>query len=113
MKPRKRRKFDREEWVEARLVFRGSRCRIDGCDEPFTDLHHILPRDGAGTWPSGDDDLRNLVPLCRFHHEHVEMGTGHAREALKLVKANYEYLAERIGERWLVFLERHYRKQDT
>jgi hypothetical protein len=112
-KPAKRKKFTREEWADAKLVFHGSVCRVSGCEQRYDDLHHLLARDGFGTWPSGDDDLRNLIPLCEECHHKVTDGDVYTRSQITIVPANYEYLAERIGsDRWLEFLSRIYHKGD-
>lgn len=40
----------------------------DGCDQ-ILDVHHIHPR-GAG----GDDNIKNLITLCRKHHNKFHAG---------------------------------------
>ena len=43
-------------------------CAFPGCDQPASvcDVHHLIPRSEGG--PTA---LRNLVPLCSFHHKIV------------------------------------------
>jgi hypothetical protein len=40
-------------------------CSFPGCHQPLSacDLHHLVPRSEGGP-----TSLRNLLPLCRFHH---------------------------------------------
>jgi Domain of unknown function (DUF222) len=50
------------------VTVRHGHCAFPGCDQPASvcDIHHLLPR-AAG----GPTALRNLVPLCSFHHKIV------------------------------------------
>lgn len=44
-------------------------CLWPGCDSPWVEIDHIEP------WlAGGPTDLKNLRPLCRFHHTLVTMG---------------------------------------
>jgi len=47
------------------VTTRHRHCAFPGCDQPAAvcDVHHIIPRCRGG--PTA---LRNLAPLCRFHH---------------------------------------------
>jgi hypothetical protein len=47
------------------VTTRHRRCAFPGCRQPVSvcDIHHIIPRSRGG--PTA---LRNLVPLCLFHH---------------------------------------------
>lgn len=104
----KRRRASANEWLQIRDKFPELTCRL--CSEVWEDLHHLLPKDGNGTWPSGDDLASNLVPLCRFHHVQVELRHRSTRSRVRatLTDRNVEYLKGRIGDRWHVFLDRHY-----
>lgn len=111
-KPTKRHRADPNEWLHIRDNIIPRRCRV--CDAPWDpdrdDLHHLLPKDGHGTWPGGDDVIPNLIPLCRDDHREVEARDPFARSIIRrnLTQANVDYLKNRIGDRWHVFLERHY-----
>ena len=50
------------------VTVRHGHCAVPGCDQPASvcDIHHLIPRAEAG--PTA---LRNLVPLCSFHHKIV------------------------------------------
>ena len=50
------------------VVARHGHCAFPGCDQPASvcDVHHLVPRSEGG--PTA---LRNLVPLCSFHHKIV------------------------------------------
>lgn len=41
-------------------------CEIPGCNKIAVDVHHIL---GKGKYPKLKDDIKNLIGLCREHHE--------------------------------------------
>lgn len=98
------------EWNVIRAQFLAERCWV--CDRPWHELHHILPRDGAGTWPNGDDVTVNLAPVCTHCHRLVEERDTDARARLRgaLMPSNVAYLSGKLGgdDRALVFLERHY-----
>ena len=51
------------------------------CDAPYADIHHVIPRSRGGR-----DNPRNLVALCRIHHEIVH-GNG------QFVGVNNSYMA--------------------
>lgn len=38
-------------------------CKADGCEEPSTDVDHIIPRREGG-----QDTMENLQGLCHSHH---------------------------------------------
>lgn len=107
-KPRKRHRADPNEWLSIRDKFPERTCRL--CPEPWQDLHHLLPKDGHGTWPGGDDVADNLIPLCRSCHNLIEARLASARARVRetLTERNVEYLKRRIGDRWFVFLDLHY-----
>lgn len=48
-------------------------CQWPGCERRAADIHHIIARGMGG---SQDvvvvDDERNLISLCRYHHERAE-----------------------------------------
>jgi uncharacterized protein DUF222/HNH endonuclease len=50
------------------VIARHGHCAFPGCDQPASvcDVHHLIPRSEGG--PTA---LRNLVPLCSFHHKIV------------------------------------------
>jgi hypothetical protein len=50
------------------VIARYGHCALPGCDQPASvcDIHHLTPRAEGG--PTA---LRNLVPLCSFHHKIV------------------------------------------
>jgi 5-methylcytosine-specific restriction endonuclease McrA len=107
-KPTKRHRASANEWLAIRDKFPERTCRL--CPEPWQDLHHLLPKDGSGTWPGGDDVVDNLIPLCRSCHNLVEARLTSARARVRdtLTARNLDYLKRRIGDRWFVFLDRHY-----
>jgi hypothetical protein len=49
-------------------------CAADGCDTPYawTEAHHRDPWATGGT-----TNLRDLVPLCSFHHQRIHDPTYH------------------------------------
>ncbi|WP_432478169.1 DUF222 domain-containing protein [Nocardioides sp. GXQ0305] len=50
---------------------RHTSCAADGCQVPYAwcELHHRRP------WaPGGPTDLRDMVPLCGFHHRRIHAG---------------------------------------
>lgn len=107
--PRKAHRATRTEWARYKRRHAHSLCQA-GCGELATDLHHLLPRDGAGSWPSGDDFLRNLAPLCRHCHALIEARDMPTRARLgeRLTEQQLGYLYYRIGPRMGAFLQRHY-----
>lgn len=72
---RRREKLDAKDERAAREIVRkrdGGKCRIPGCSERATELHHIVYRSkskGARWLPA------NLVPLCTDHHRLEHAGT--------------------------------------
>jgi Domain of unknown function (DUF222) len=50
------------------VIVRHGHCAFPGCEQPASvcDVHHLIPRAEGG--PTA---LRNLVPLCSFHHKIV------------------------------------------
>ena len=55
---------------DAILVRDGWRCAAPGCSSRWNlEVHHVVYRSRGG----GDDE-RNLVVLCRFHHQRGEHG---------------------------------------
>jgi Domain of unknown function (DUF222) len=50
------------------VIVRHGHCAFPGCEQPASvcDVHHLIPRTEGG--PTA---LRNLVPLCSFHHKIV------------------------------------------
>lgn len=66
-KPAKRIVATRSQWSDLRFEKLG-RCRIPGCEEYDTELHHVVSRSLGGP-----DEAANLVPLCRRHHTLVEL----------------------------------------
>jgi 5-methylcytosine-specific restriction endonuclease McrA len=111
-KPAKRHVATRREWAEIREWFEGSPCWV--CSKPYESLHHILPRDGGGPYPGGDDVIVNLAPLCgdgtRGCHGLVEAGDRGVRARLRsmLTDANLMYLERRLGAAWEAWLDGHY-----
>jgi 5-methylcytosine-specific restriction endonuclease McrA len=63
-------KLDAKNERAAREIVRkrdGGKCRIPGCIERGgTEMHHIIPRSRAS---KRRFDTRNLVTLCRVHHQ--------------------------------------------
>jgi HNH endonuclease len=47
------------------VAARHPHCAFPGCDQPASvcQIHHLIPRSDGGATA-----LRNLVPLCAFHH---------------------------------------------
>lgn len=54
-----------DEW-QAKLEDRGYHCIF--CEEPFTDMHHLVPL-GAG----GANVIENVEPVCEKHHSDAHM----------------------------------------
>lgn len=108
-KPRRPHRASRSEWGETKRVFSDKPCQV--CGGQSTDLHHILSRDGDGTWPRGDDYRSNLAALCRECHQLITERDMATRAALRaaLDWKQLDYLRRRIGrERVGAYLERHY-----
>lgn len=64
-------------------------CEIPNCGRQLIDIHHIEPRSKFGTKTKDkQDDILNLVGLCREHHEqaHTNILT---KEQLWEIHANY------------------------
>ena len=46
------------------------KCEIPDCNLHAVDIHHVIPRSKFGTKTKHiQDDIGNLVALCRKHHE--------------------------------------------
>lgn len=58
------------------------------CGDKKAAMHHIKPRAEGGT-----DDHRNLIPLCKEHHDQLEgknwLGFNMARTRYKKEKTSY------------------------
>ena len=91
------------EWEWFRTWFATDRCWV--CDEPWQELHHIIPRS-----KSGDDDITNLAPLCVECHRRIEAREPVARGALRgaFMPSNYEYFQRRLGENAEGWLDQNY-----
>ena len=60
----------KRDWSEARRkVEQEGRCRV--CHGLAVDPHHVVPRSRMGATA---DDPRNILPLCRFHHDEAHLG---------------------------------------
>ena len=77
---------------EELINFAKSQFRIKGCDQPYWELHHILPRSMGG-----DDDSSNLVLLSLS--EHVE---AHYLLALKYENVNNQWYYANLNAAWAV-----------
>ncbi len=57
----------KRDWTEAhrKLDSEGRRCRV--CSEGPVDAAHLIPRSRVG--PPHGEDPKNIVPLCRVHHD--------------------------------------------
>lgn len=45
-------------------------CEMPNCNSYCIDIHHIAPRSKFGTKTKDQqDDIKNLVALCRNHHD--------------------------------------------
>lgn len=56
------------------VLARDGGCTADACDSSYRlQAHHVLPRSRGG-----DNDPRNLVTLCWYHHHVVVHGKGYA-----------------------------------
>jgi len=106
-KPTKRYRASRKEWAHMRRVFSTSRCLV--CAGEWTELHHVLPRDGGGPYPCGDDVVVNVAPLCAPCHRKVEARDPEALAALRanLNDAHKWYLTYRLGHAAPAWLDRH------
>ncbi len=102
-KSSKRYRASQSEWSAIHLAFENDRCWV--CDEPWTELHHILARSH-----SGDDVVVNLAPLCRECHRRIEARDPVARSLVRqaLMPSNIAYLRYRLGDGVEGFLERNY-----
>lgn len=98
------------EWGASRRALLPLGCQV--CGDTATELHHILSRDGDGTWPRGDDYRSNLAPLCHDCHRSITERDMVARSALRMTFTIHQldYLKRRIGPRYEAYLERHYPK---
>lgn len=109
-KPRARYRATPAEWARMRVAFYLAPCWV--CGEYATELHHILPKDGHGTWPPGDDLLVNLAPVCSGCHVKIEARDVGARAAIRgaLMPSTINYLVFRLGGKVQAetFLDRHY-----
>ena len=110
-KPPKPYRASAKDWEKIREYLLPDICWVCGVEQA-TELHHLLPRDGAGTWPRGDDIGVNLIPLDSECHRKIEARDPEARAALRgaLMPSNLHYLVFRLGgkDRAETFLERHY-----
>lgn len=44
-------------------------CEVDGCGQPSTDIHHLIPRSKFGKKRKAEQDhISNLIALCRDCH---------------------------------------------
>ena len=77
---------------EELIKFAKSQFRIKGHDQPYWELHHILPRSMGG-----DDDSSNLVLLSLS--EHVE---AHYLLALKYENVNNQWYYANLNAAWAV-----------
>lgn len=77
---------------EELINFAKSQFRIKGSDQPYWELHHILPRSMGGT-----DDVSNLVLLSLA--EHVE---AHYLLALQYENVNRQYYYANLNAAWAV-----------
>lgn len=50
------------------------RCEIATWDHPGQDPHHVIPRSLGG-----DDTPANVIWICRFHHDLVDVPFGQGR----------------------------------
>lgn len=102
-RPQKRYRATKEQWEAIRAWFSEDRCWV--CDEPWTELHHIVNRSHAG-----DDIAENLAPLCSECHRLIEARDTSARSLLRhaLLPSNYQYLFDKLGGTFEGWLERHY-----
>lgn len=103
-RPAKRYRATLEEWEWFRTWFATSDCWV--CAGPWQELHHILARSQGG-----DDDLTNLVPVCRECHGLIEARDPYARSRIRgaLMPSNLEYLRGKFGgDRVEGWLERNY-----
>lgn len=81
----------------------GEKCRA--CDEPATELHHLVPRSLLG-----DDVEGNLVPLCHHDHMWFEDRAPGWEKIGSAIRAGMRP-AERVYVLWAknpVFLDRYY-----
>lgn len=45
-------------------------CEIPNCNQKAVDIHHIIPRSKFGKKRKDEqDDITNLIGLCRAHHD--------------------------------------------
>lgn len=108
-KPRRPHRASRTEWAATKRVFSGFPCQV--CGGSSSELHHILSRDGDGTWPRGDDYRSNLAALCSSCHHLItarDMST-RAQLRARFTHSQSDYLKRRIGSgRVDAYLARHY-----
>lgn len=65
--------------------------RCQDCGEDAEEVHHIISRRYRGAW-----DIRNMISLCKEHHELCDKGAGaHTHEKrkmhLRLLREKYGY----------------------
>lgn len=83
--------------IKVYMEFFGFRIQEDAscevCGAPAQDIHHIIPRSKFGSKRKYEqDDIKNLIALCRIHHEqaHAEKFTKQTltNVHLSFIKAN-------------------------
>jgi predicted restriction endonuclease len=88
--------MSKRDWTEAhrKLGAEKRRCRV--CRQGPVDAAHLVPRSRVG--PPHGEDAKNIVPLCRIHHDLFDSGRFDLLPYLSKVEQSYAVLLVGLEE---------------